>query len=183
MGEPRLLEPESLGDHLDRLYRAALAYCKGSHARADDLVQDTYLRVLSRPRFVRGDDDLAYLLRVLRNTYISQLRSAASRPPLATGDEPDWIEDGSVPQPHDIVESRLVYEVIAELPPDFRDALVAVDVVGLRYREAAHALGVPESTLTTRLFRARERAAKALGPELSAEGRVSPRRASLSRIR
>lgn len=172
MSQPRLLEPESLGDHLDRLYRAALAYCKGSHARADDLVQDTYVRVLSRPRFVRGGDDLAYLLRVMRNTYISQLRSAASRPPLATGDEPDWIEDGSVSQPHDVVEARLVYEVIAELPPDFRDALVAVDVVGLKYREAADGLGIPESTLTTRVFRARERAAKALGPGLSSVGRV-----------
>jgi DNA-directed RNA polymerase specialized sigma24 family protein len=39
---------------------------------------------------------------------------------------------------------------------------VAIDVVGLRYREAATALNIPEGTLTTRLFRARKRVADAL---------------------
>jgi RNA polymerase sigma-70 factor (ECF subfamily) len=157
----RLLDPERAGDHLDRLYRAARAYC-GSREAAEDLVQETYLRVLSRPRFLRNDDDLGYLLRVLRNTFISQHRRASSRPGPATADEPDWVEDEAAPGPHEIVESRFVYEAIAALPPDFRDALVAIDVVGLRYREAAKALKIPEGTLTTRLFRARKRVADAL---------------------
>jgi RNA polymerase sigma-70 factor (ECF subfamily) len=157
----RLLDPDKVGDHLDRLYRAARAFC-GSREAAEDLVQETYLRVLSRPRFVRGDDDLGYLLRALRNTFISQHRRASSRPAPATADEPEWLEDQSGSQPHEIVESRLVYEAIAALPPDFRDALVAIDVVGLRYREAAKALRIPEGTLTTRLFRARKRVVRAL---------------------
>lgn len=157
----RLLDPEKVGDHLDRLYRAARAYT-GSHDAAEDLVQETYLRVLSRPRFLRGGDDLGYLLRVLRNTFISQYRRASSRPGPATADEPEWVADELTPGPHEVVESRLVYDAIAALPPDFRDALVAIDVVGLRYHEAAKALKIPAGTLTTRVFRARKRVADAL---------------------
>ncbi|MFL5912115.1 MAG: RNA polymerase sigma factor, partial [Gaiellaceae bacterium] len=155
----RVLDPAGLGDHLDRLYRAASALC-GSRERAEDLVQDTYARVLSRPRFLRGDDDLGYLLSVLRNTFISQQRQARARPALATAYELDWIEDPKAPEPQEVAETRLVYEAIAALPPDFRDALVAVDVAGLSYAEAARALGVPQGTLTSRLFRARDRLAR-----------------------
>ena len=63
----RPLDPARLGDHIDRLYRAALGLC-GSHADAEDLVQETYVQVLRKPRLLRSDDDLGYLMRVLRNT-------------------------------------------------------------------------------------------------------------------
>src|SRR5436189_4326332 len=56
----RQLDPTRLGDHLDRLYRAAWALC-GSREDAEDLVQETYARVLSRPRLLRREDDLGYL--------------------------------------------------------------------------------------------------------------------------
>jgi len=62
-------------------------------------------------------------------------------------------------------ETRRVYAAIAELPEEFRDALVAVDVAGLSYPEAARALGVPEGTVTSRLFRARDRVARTLSGE------------------
>ena len=52
--------------------------------------------------------------------------------------------------------------VIAGLPPDFRDALVAVDVAGLSYREAGRLLGAKEATITSRLHRARRQVAAAL---------------------
>jgi RNA polymerase sigma-70 factor (ECF subfamily) len=55
-----------------------------------------------------------------------------------------------------------VYAAISALPDDFRDALVAIDVAGLSYREAARALGVREATITTRLYRARQRVARAV---------------------
>ena len=58
------------------------------------------------------------------------------------------------------MEIRQVYAAIAELADEFREALVAVDIVGLSYQEAARALGVPEGTLTSRLFRARDRVAR-----------------------
>jgi len=160
----RLLDPATLGDTLDRLYRAALSYCHGSRERAEDLVQDTYVRVLARPRFLRSNDDVGYLLRTMRNTFLSDFRRARTRPALAAIDGQDWIEDPSAPQPQAIMESRLVYEAISALPPNFRDALIAVDVTGLRYREAAVALEIPEATLTSRLFRARKRVADALTP-------------------
>ena len=65
-GPLRRLDPEDLGDHLDRLYRAAWALC-GRREDAEDLVQETYARVLARPRWLRREDDFAYLLRALRN--------------------------------------------------------------------------------------------------------------------
>src|SRR5437588_13057590 len=80
VGAPaRRLDPNHLGDHLDRLYRAAWALC-GSREDAEDLVQETYARVLQKPRILRSEEDLGYLLRVLRNTYFSRLRTAARRP-------------------------------------------------------------------------------------------------------
>src|SRR5918995_66916 len=73
----RVLDPESLGQHLDRLMRAALAMC-GSRADAEDLVQEVCLRVLAKPRMVRGSD-LGYLLGVLRNTFISDYQMRLRR--------------------------------------------------------------------------------------------------------
>lgn len=72
-GGPRQLDPEQLGSYVARLYRAAYGLC-GSRETAEDLVQDTYEQVLRRPRFLRHDQDLAYLLRVLRNTWIRSAR-------------------------------------------------------------------------------------------------------------
>ena len=80
---PRLLDANRLGDHLDRLYRAAIGMT-GSPADAEDLVQDVCVKVLAKPRLVTGDDDLGYLLRVLRNTFISSRRTVARRPATAT---------------------------------------------------------------------------------------------------
>src|SRR6185295_15658837 len=85
----RPLDPARLGDHLDRLYRAAWALT-GSREDAEDLVQDTYAGILARPRLLRRDDDLGYLLRALRNTFFNQRRAAARRPrsePLPEGQE------------------------------------------------------------------------------------------------
>ena len=73
----RPLETSRLGDHLDRLYRAAWALT-GSREDAEDLVQETYARVLARPRLLRNDDDLGYLLRALRNTFLTQKRTEAA---------------------------------------------------------------------------------------------------------
>ena len=156
------LDPEALGDHIDRLYRAAWSLC-GSREEAEDLVQETFERVLRRPRFLHSEDDLGYLLRVLRNTFFSARRTAGRRPqttPLP--DDLDLIEDHTAPPADARIESAKLYAAISRLPDDFRDALVAIDVVGLSYREAASALRVREATITTRLHRARQRVAKDL---------------------
>jgi RNA polymerase sigma-70 factor (ECF subfamily) len=156
------LDPEALGDHIDRLYRAAWSLC-GSREEAEDLVQETYLQVLRRPRILRNDDDLGYLLRVLRNTFISGRRAAARRPKQAPlPDDLGVPESRSFASPESRIETAALYAAISELPDDFRDALVAIDVVGLSYREAAKALQVREATITTRLHRARTRLADLL---------------------
>jgi len=171
MTRGRQLDPDSLGDHVDRLYRAAWGLC-GSRTEAEDLVQETFARVLRKPRFIRSDDDLGYLLRVLRNTYISSRRAAARRPqttPLP--DDVDLVEDRHAVNPTAALEAAELYAVIAQLPQDFRDVLVAVDLVGLSYREAATALRIKEATVTTRLHRARQRVARLLEPDVPAGAR------------
>ena len=159
----RQLDPQRLGDHVDRLYRAALGLCGNAHD-AEDLVQETYARVLARPRFLRHDDDLGYLLRVLRNTFLNRIRSQKRRPaPLELDDERDGIPRGRDPhQPETALEVRELFAAIAQLPEDQRDAVIAIDLVGLSYREAASALKTKEATVTTRLHRGRTRLAKAL---------------------
>jgi RNA polymerase sigma-70 factor, ECF subfamily len=78
----RTLHPHSLTQHVDRLHRAAWAL-GGSREDAEDLVQETFARVLARPRVLRGDDELYYLMRVLRNTFFTSRRgrSQARRRP------------------------------------------------------------------------------------------------------
>ena len=165
MNVDRQLDPEALGDHIDRLYRAAWSLC-GSREEAEDLVQETFERVLRRPRFLHSEDDLGYLLRVLRNTFFSQRRAAGRRPQTTPmPDDMDLIEDRTAPAAESRVEAAELYGAISRLPDDFRDALVAIDVVGLSYREAARALRVREATITTRLHRARQRVARDLANE------------------
>jgi RNA polymerase sigma-70 factor, ECF subfamily len=152
----RVLDPQSLSKHIDRLYRAAWGLC-GSREDAEDLVQETFARVLSRPRVLHGDDELYYLMRVLRNTFLTSRRTASRRPQtVATLEDVVTADSKPMGRPDQALEVHEVYETIAQLPQDFREALVAVDVLGLSYREAARALGVREATITTRLFRARK---------------------------
>jgi RNA polymerase sigma-70 factor, ECF subfamily len=159
----RQLDPERLGDHLDRLYRAALGLC-GSPADADDLVQETYLQVLRKPRLLRSQDDLGYLIRVLRNTFYSRHRADARRPrttELAEDIEGDTGRGG--PAPEDVLASREVLAAVAALPEPFRETVAAVDLAGLTYKEAARALGANQGTIMSRLYRGREQVADALG--------------------
>jgi RNA polymerase sigma-70 factor (ECF subfamily) len=158
---PHKLDPERAVEHLPRLYRAARAWV-GSREDAEDLVQETFTRVLARPRFLRGEDELGYLLRALRNTLVSRRRAASRRPRTVELDEEAAIGARSGENPAEAAERREVYAAIHELPDEFRDALVAVDVAGLSYGEAARVLGVPEGTVTSRLFRARDRVARRL---------------------
>jgi RNA polymerase sigma-70 factor, ECF subfamily len=159
---PRQLDPERLGVHLDRLYRAAWGLC-GSREDAEDLVQETYAKILSRPRLIRSEDDLGYLLRALRNTHFSRQRGAKRRlRPEPLPDDLDQIEDRSATAPHQAVVAGELYGLISGLPEGLRDAIVTVDVLGLSYREAAQALRLREITLATRLHRARLRLASLL---------------------
>ena len=171
---PRL-DPESLPVHVDRLYRAAWALC-GSPHDAEDLVQETFVRVLSRPRLLRSDDELAYLMRVLRNTFLSSRRTASRRPHVtAQLDDLELADQRPSDRPEQALEAQELYGAIAELPEDFRLALVAVDILGLSYGEAGRALGAREATITTRLHRARRKVVQTMDDEPPREGSAAQR--------
>ena len=158
----RELDPRRLGDHVDRLFRAAWALC-GSREDAEDLVQETYARVLARPRLLRRDDDLGYLLRALRNTFFTQKQRERRRPrAMPLPEDLELVEDRGSVRPDAAFEAKEVYEAVASLPDEFRDVLVAVDVAGLSYREAAGAFRIPEGTVMSRLYRARQQVARRL---------------------
>jgi RNA polymerase sigma-70 factor (ECF subfamily) len=160
----RVLDPDRLFRHIDQLYRVAWALC-GSRHDAEDLVQETYVNVLKRPRLVREENEIGYLLRALRNTYASRYRRSAQR-----RSERALTEDDGTPRHDDGFEAREIMEAIASAPPAYRVAVIAVDLIGLSYREAADALGIPESTITSRLHRGRQHIALALKDE----GRPEP---------
>jgi RNA polymerase sigma-70 factor (ECF subfamily) len=138
----------------------------GSRELAQDLVQETYVKVLSRPRLLRRDDDLGYLVKALRNTWYSHLRDERLRRASAdTGDrQPDELAARSTAgDPQASLEAGDVLSALSELPVSFREAVAAVDVAGLSYAEAAKALGVRQGTIMSRVYRGREQIAQAVG--------------------
>lgn len=155
----RELDPNSLWQHVEALYRVARRLC-GSHEDAEDLVQETLARLLRRPRLLRNGDDRGYLIRALRNTQVTRYRAAMRRPRTVSLLEGHHDGPGF---PASTYGAGDVMEAIATVSKPYRDALLAVDVVGLSYRQAAHRLGVREATITTRLHRGRRQVVEALG--------------------
>jgi RNA polymerase sigma-70 factor (ECF subfamily) len=151
-----LLEPAGLPDHIDALYRAACALC-GSRYDAEDLVQETFARVLKHPRFVRRDHEVGYLLRALRNTHYNQHRAASRRPATVP-----LIEDVAPASSEPSFAASELMQAVASAPPVYRDAVIAVDIMGMSYREAARTLRAREATITTRLHRGRQHVGQVL---------------------
>ncbi|HEX6027112.1 MAG TPA: sigma factor-like helix-turn-helix DNA-binding protein, partial [Solirubrobacter sp.] len=73
------------------------------------------------------------------------------------------LERAPEPDPLLSVEARALLDAVSELPPIYRDAIAAVDVLGLSYKDAAKALRTREGTIMSRLFRARVHVGEALG--------------------
>jgi RNA polymerase sigma-70 factor, ECF subfamily len=163
--EEHRLDPEAAGDHIDRLFRVACAMC-GSRDLAEELVQETYVKVLSRPRFLRRDDDLGYLVKALKNTWYSHLRDERTRRASSDPGEqsPDELASRtSAGDPEASLEAGEVLAALSELPSPYREAVAAVDIAGLSYAEAARALGVRQGTIMSRVYRGREQVALAVG--------------------
>jgi RNA polymerase sigma-70 factor (ECF subfamily) len=149
-GLPRVLDPAVLPDYTDVLFRAAWAMC-GSRHDAEDLVQTTFLKVLRRPRMIRPGNERAYLLRALRNVHASSYRTQSRRAQTAPLPEDDQLPAS---EPSSISAGELM-GAVATAPPLYRDAVIAIDVLGLSYREAARAFRTEEKTIATRLHRGR----------------------------
>ena len=97
-------------------HRAAWSLC-GSREDAEDLVQETFARVLSRKRVLHGDDDLYYLMRVLRNTFLTGRRTASRRPvTVATLEDVVAADPTPMARPEQAFEVQEVYATIAQLP-------------------------------------------------------------------
>ena len=154
-----MLDPNRLPDYIDRLFRAAWALC-GSRHDAEDLVQETFATVLKRPRLLRDDNEIGYLLRALRNTYADRYRTAVRRPATR-----QLFEDDAPSVGDSRVNAREIMQAIASAPAPYRDAVIAVDLIGLSYREAARSLHTREATITTRLHRGRQHVAGELTDE------------------
>lgn len=135
-----------------RRYARALT---GDSAWADDLVQDTAERALSRWSAFRPHSNLrAWLFTILRNLYVDQLRG---RREFAVDDESAPWRNLEAPRSEvDGLVLRDVERALYCLTVEQREVLLLVGVEELSYSEAAAVLGVPAGTVMSRLSRARE---------------------------
>jgi RNA polymerase sigma-70 factor (ECF subfamily) len=146
------MERAEIAAHIPRLRRYARALAGDSH-RADDLVQDTLERALTKFHLWRHGSDLrAWMFAIMHNVFINQLKA---RRELALDDA---VEDGlqSAPQ-SDPLELRDLDTALRRLPMEQREVLLLVGLEQLSYAEASQALGVPVGTVMSRLSRGRER--------------------------
>ena len=164
--------------HAEQLYRIALRLTGGPQA-AEDLVQDTYLRAFrSWQSYKPGTNLAAWLATIMRNANLDELRRQSRRPvqePL--DDDGDYYlynrlaESG--PQPQDEVLARLsgnaIVSALGDLPPNFREVVVLVDVGDFSYADAADILGIPIGTVMSRLYRGRRLLKRALADQAGGE--------------
>ena len=156
---------QSVEQHIPRLRRYARALT-GDRAAADDLVQDTLERALSRFHLWRRGSDLrAWLFTIMHNIFVNQARSRMRYPHDAldesTADalqyrEPDWSD------------LRDIGGALAKLPVEQRTVVLLVGLEQFTYEEAARVLEVPIGTVMSRLSRARERLRALLGGDVKA---------------
>ena len=150
---------------LPRLRRFAIALT-GSVSDGDDLVQDTVERALKYLHTWESGTSLdKWMFRIARNRFIDG-RRAARRAGEVVSDAPGEMAGAMVDGERE-VESRLalgaVDAALQALPLEQREAVALVLIDGVSYRDAAEQLGVPIGTLTSRIGRARQSLALALG--------------------
>jgi RNA polymerase sigma-70 factor (ECF subfamily) len=154
-----------IAQQIPRLRRYARALT-GDRAAADDLVQDTLERALSRFHLWRRGSDLrAWLFTIMHNLNVNQVRSRMRHQHEALDEpatealqyrEPDWSE------------LRDIGDAVAKLPVEQRAVLLLVGLEQFTYEEAARVLDVPIGTVMSRLSRGRERLRVILGGDFKA---------------
>jgi RNA polymerase sigma-70 factor, ECF subfamily len=168
--------------HLDVLYRVALRLA-GDPSAAEDLVQDTMLRAFRGWSGYRpGTNARAWLLTILRNTFINEYRRR-KREPISMDievAEPHAIyRDVADADPEGEFFSRIVdtriLEAVDRLPTPFREVVVLSDMEGLGYAEIAESLDIPVGTVKSRLFRGRRQLQRELYDHAVEMGYIRPR--------
>ncbi|MFA9441791.1 sigma-70 family RNA polymerase sigma factor [Uliginosibacterium sp. sgz301328] len=144
---------------IPRLRRYARALT-GDLARADDLVQDTLERALSKWSLWRPGNLRAWLLTIMHNVFVNQWRAAA---PLDFPGDDALAEFATRGDQEDTLALRDLDRALQRLSDEHREVLLLVGLESLSYDEVAKVLGVPIGTVMSRLFRARERLRALLG--------------------
>ncbi|SEO73730.1 RNA polymerase sigma-70 factor, ECF subfamily [Luteibacter sp. UNC138MFCol5.1] len=157
MSDPRI--DEALRTMLPRLRRFALWLARDVHA-ADDLVQSTVERALSRWHTRRDEESLrGWLFSILYRLFLDGKRRSA-RQALLLGSLPS--EEPTWPSAERVALAHSTLAAFAALPVEQRSLLLWITVEGMSYREVADILKVPVGTVMSRLSRAR-RALRQLG--------------------
>lgn len=165
---PMMVEEKSVGferealPHLDSVYRLALSLA-GEAADADDLVQETMLKAYRAwYKYQSGTNVRAWLLTILRNTFISHHRHRQLQKHTVEFGAIEGVTVFAEIQDVDpesrffdqLVEEEVIHAIHA-LPAEFREVLVLSDIEGLHYAEVAEITQVPVGTVKSRLHRAR----------------------------
>ncbi|MCU0617331.1 MAG: sigma-70 family RNA polymerase sigma factor [Gemmatimonadaceae bacterium] len=147
--------------HLDALYSFALKLAR-SRDDAEDLVSDTMLRAIERwEQYHLGTNIRAWLFTILYHVFVSRKRRIDAREVQQPEDTEGWALFEAVGEAdpegrfYDSFLDDEITRAIRALPDEYRAAVVLSDLQGLRYAEIAEALGVPEGTVKSRLFRGR----------------------------
>jgi RNA polymerase sigma-70 factor (ECF subfamily) len=154
---------EQVLEHMDMLHAVALRLTRNA-ADAEDLTQNTLVKALRfHEKFKEGTYIKAWLLTILRNTFINEYRKR-SRTPMsveltgAEAAEPTALPLGE----HDRLRNMMellddeVREAVEALPEDFRNAVIMADLEERSYKEIADFMGCPIGTVMSRLYRGRK---------------------------
>lgn len=163
---------EEMLPHMDSLYNYAL-WLTNEHNAANDLIQDTYLKAYRFfDKYEKGTNARAWLYRIMKNSYINNYRKKTREPDNLEFDETEFSYFNTMHPSLDTTDVReLLYRnlldddisgALADLPENFRTAIVLRDIEGLTYEELAEFFDIPIGTVRSRLHRAR----KALGEKL-----------------
>lgn len=160
--------------YLESLYNTALRMARNAQD-AEDLVQETFLRAYrGYHQFTPGTNLKAWLFRILKNAFINEYRKRRSAP---VEEDFSGIEESfesridrdraaAIPNPEEEALARSldegVQQALAELPEDYRMAIVLADLEGFSYKEIAEILEVPIGTVMSRLYRGRKQLEEAL---------------------
>jgi len=150
---------EQLYAHVPRLRRYARALVNNRDL-ADDLVQDTLERALSRvAQFETGTDLRAWLFTIMHNLFVNQVRKTSARSVHLSLDDDDF-DDANVAVPANQtkpLEVRDLDHALQRLPAAQREVVLLVGLEEMSYAEVAMALAIPVGTVMSRLSRGRER--------------------------
>jgi RNA polymerase sigma-70 factor, ECF subfamily len=160
MAERRSRFERATAPHIDAVYRVAL---RMTHApdRADDAVQETYLRAWKYfDTFEEGKNGKVWLFAILRNAIFEAARKRKREVRAASLDEvgADNVVSPGLRGlgPSERMKEQDVLDAIQRLPEEFRIVALMAIVEELKYKEIAEALEIPIGTVMSRLFRARQ---------------------------